>query len=219
MNDVTMRMDEIGKIQVRNNPSYSSGILVNAGDVIAEFSQSPWIRSTTSLNLYDKDAWAERVKACKVGFAVVYKSPEGADYRTVLNPKASWAGVANNAGKDQALNPGLATGELIEAELNFAAGKTVMPTIVAGRTTKQPGGGTLTPTATNVEPAIVGANGITVDPPLTLGLTSQGTNNKTGTTMVPNGVVQTAKPNTAKTINNLKGPIGKDPTLFSFPLH
>jgi len=190
MSDFTESIDESGLNQVRTNPSYSAGILVNAGDVVAEFAQSPWLRATTSINLYEESAWAERVKAVTTGLAVVYRSPEGTDYRTVLGPKISWGALSGNSGKSAGTEANIDANQLIEVELNFAAGRTTMPTVVAGRTTQLPKGGTLTANAPVNPPPMVGNIGQDVPQTDAIKKTAQGTNNATGTCAIPNAVLQ-----------------------------
>ena len=99
------KLEKIGLEQVRGNTNYSSGILVNGSSVVQNYLANPWIKSTTSLNAYEKNDWATAAQANKVGMAVVYRSPEGADFRTVVNPKMSFSGVASSVGKMGTLAP------------------------------------------------------------------------------------------------------------------
>jgi hypothetical protein len=232
MSDYKDQLDKNNIKNIRENLTYTSGILVNAGDVVAEFAKSPWMRSTTSINLYSEESWAQKAKASKIGFAVVCRSSEGVDYRTIFNPKVSWAGLAGNTGKTGDFNSELLRDNFIEAEINFAAGRIQMPTIIAGRTKKQPRGGTLTNDVGTPAPMVgdigptpegskLGAQQVpenwksNKEKPQTPGLTktSQGTNNATGTSLfLPSVLDKINKPNTGNIVKPMN-PFGPGTTI------
>jgi hypothetical protein len=178
MTDFKLKLDNIALAQVRSNTGYSAGIMVNAASVLQENLKSPWVKSTLSLNAYDKADWATTPQANKVGVAVVVRNPEGAGFRTIVNPKMSIGGIAGESGKSDSLDTSVGS-TFIEAEVIFPAGKGIAPTVVAARSRRssQP---TVAAKAAELPP-VTDATGKDTTQSAMVGLTFQGTNNFTGT--------------------------------------
>ena len=185
MTDFKLKLDNIALTQVRSNTGYSAGIMVNAASVLQENLKSPWVKSTISLNSYDKADWATTPQANKVGVAVVVRNPEGAGFRTIVNPKMSIGGIAGESGKSDSLDTTVGS-TFIEAEVVFPAGKGITPTVVAARSRRS---SKPTVAAKPAEiPPITDVTGKDAAQSAMVGLTFQGTNNFTGTIQKPSGV-------------------------------
>jgi hypothetical protein len=180
MSGLGQKMEEKAVHQVRANPSYTSGLFVNGGEVMSAYFDSPWVKSTNALNNDERSQWAKQIAAHAVGFAVVYRVNDGTDYRTVLNPKSSCGIMASNTGKSANMDHDFATDDIIEAELNFAGGKTIAPTVIASRTVAKPRGGTLSEKPVD-PPAALDSTGKETKQSNLVTETVAGTNNTTGT--------------------------------------
>ena len=169
------KIENISQKSITTNPYYASGVVINASDLIQEFENSPWVKSTLSLNLSESLYWAGRKQASKVGYAIQFKDVENGDYRIALQPKNTTNMLPSNSGKT-----GSGESESTQVEINFGAGKIISPTIISSSTTKFPIHSTMDNKSTDVAPVVNNDGNVVAPDPLTYS-TTQGGPNLTGT--------------------------------------